>query len=767
MARVVLITWINNLSFGWKMGIALVLLGVLPVMVTSLLPSNAADSLEAEVFDQLEAIAEIKVLSVNNWLDERRGDLALLADRDVLVGNPAGDEGVSVLSAYKDDRTRPEFRYAYDRALAAMNSLAAIHPDEYQDVMLLDRDGDMMAQTNLTDAASGLEANVANREFFTQGLQGLYITDVVPSLVTGEPQMFIARPLHDAQNQVVGVLALEIELNSLTTLMSERAGLGQSGETYLVGPDMLFRSESRFLDDLGLDSSILNPAVPVDTVAVNRALVGNSNVEIIDDYRGVSVLSAWQPVTIRPGNTELGFEPLTWALMAEIDSDEVLAPARQQRQIDLIAAVVAAAVATGLALLFMRLMARQVREMETVFNDIRIGTFDTRAKVYGQDELGRTAEGINALLDLFNNLLQESEAEAQERIRTLALLGWAWEVDTEWRLTYCSDSITGVLGYRVAEIIGQSLFDLLLPREADRVRPLLVNLAQQRLPIIGVELWNRHQDGTMVCLQLNGLPVLAEDGALTGYRGAAKDITETKRVSRDLEQAVAQVTDASASMADVIKAMTEQASNSVTMADQASASAQQGDAAVNETIAAMTRIRNNTQETARSIKRLGEVSQEISEVVRLIEDIADRTTVLALNASIQAAAAGDAGRGFAVVAEEVQRLAERATGATHDIENLVKSIQAETNEAVASIEDTTHAVVDGSQLAQQAGNRMLELNVLVGQLAQLVQQTSEITVQQTGTSVATLLTLSQNLQDSMAAFGVPRGADERTPTAAR
>jgi twitching motility protein PilJ len=135
----------------------------------------------------------------------------------------------------------------------------------------------------------------------------------------------------------------------------------------------------------------------------------------------------------------------------------------------------------------------------------------------------------------------------------------------------------------------------------------------------------------------------------------------------------------------------------------------------------MSHIRDNTQETAQRIKRLGEVSQEISEFVRLIEEIADRTTILALNASIQAAAAGDAGRGFAVVAEEVQRLAERATGATREIEELVKNIQAETNQAVMGVEEATREVVGGTQLAQQAGDRMAELNELVGQLADMIQ----------------------------------------------
>jgi methyl-accepting chemotaxis protein len=190
---------------------------------------------------------------------------------------------------------------------------------------------------------------------------------------------------------------------------------------------------------------------------------------------------------------------------------------------------------------------------------------------------------------------------------------------------------------------------------------------------------------------------------------------ETERVS--LEQALDTLV-TTASSADV--------------AEQATLSAQEGSHAVEEAVSAMGRIRTSTQEAGRITKRLGEASQEINEIVAIIEDLSDRTTVLALNASIQAAAAGDAGRGFSVVAEEVQRLAERATGETRRIENLVKTIQSETNSAVVSIDEATREVVTGTQLAQKAGEQMTRLNGLVGQVAGLIQVAAARTSEQTG-----------------------------------
>ena len=129
-------------------------------------------------------------------------------------------------------------------------------------------------------------------------------------------------------------------------------------------------------------------------------------------------------------------------------------------------------------------------------------------------------------------------------------------------------------------------------------------------------------------------------------------------------------------------------------------------------------------------KRLGESSQEIGEIVQLIGDIADRTSILALNASIQAAMAGEAGKGFGVVAEEVERLAERATEATRKISNLIKSVQGDTNEAIAAMEETTREVVGGSQLANEAGRRLDEIEAVSRQITGLVQSISELSATQ-------------------------------------
>jgi twitching motility protein PilJ len=141
----------------------------------------------------------------------------------------------------------------------------------------------------------------------------------------------------------------------------------------------------------------------------------------------------------------------------------------------------------------------------------------------------------------------------------------------------------------------------------------------------------------------------------------------------------------------------------------------------------MNEIREQIQDTAKRIKRLGESSQEIGEIVELISDITEQTNVLALNAAIQAASAGEAGRGFTVVAEEVQRLAERSAEATKQIGAIVKTIQTDTQDAVSAMEKSTQGVVEGAKLSDAAGQALTEIGGVSRELAQLIEGIAQTT----------------------------------------
>ncbi len=194
--------------------------------------------------------------------------------------------------------------------------------------------------------------------------------------------------------------------------------------------------------------------------------------------------------------------------------------------------------------------------------------------------------------------------------------------------------------------------------------------------------------------------------------------TEQLREIRETGQSVLE-------MAGRINQVSSQAQESATVARQSLVATESGLAAVQNAIGGMNSIRDQIQDTSKRIKRLGESSQEIGEITELISDITEQTNVLALNAAIQAASAGEAGRGFSVVAEEVQRLAERSGDATKQIAALVKTIQTDTQDAVAAMERSTQGVVEGAKLSDSAGTALSEIDAVSRKLAELIEQISQ------------------------------------------
>jgi len=249
-----------------------------------------------------------------------------------------------------------------------------------------------------------------------------------------------------------------------------------------------------------------------------------------------------------------------------------------------------------------------------------------------------------------------------------------------------------------------------------------------------------------------------------------------------------QTSDAVARLADFVQLSASNAFAAVEAAREALRAAQSGKLAVDQSIEGMGHIRDNVQETAKKIKRLGERSQEVGEIVRLIEDIADQTNLLALNAAIQSAMGGEHGRGFTQVADEIRALAERVTEATKQITGLVKGIQGDTYDAVVAMEESTREVVRGSKLADDAGNALESIYGSVerqaqivegigaaaserqrtaeavarsmGQIAEIARQTNAAT-QDASSSVSYLADLAEQLRASVATFRLPERIAEQ------
>lgn len=351
--------------------------------------------------------------------------------------------------------------------------------------------------------------------------------------------------------------------------------------------------------------------------------------------------------------------------------------------IQLFVSLLIVALATFIAIEISRQITSQIKTINNAFGQIGAGNYEVRLPVESKDELGAMASSMNQVLD--NTLTLIQSRDERNRIQ---------------------QSIQKLLD----EISGVATGDL--TQEAEVTADVTGAIADSFNYMIGeLRQLVSSVNNTTAMVGTSAQEVLSTTDTLAqGSVGQAHQIAEASSAVQNMVDSIRQVSTTAATAADV--------------AEQAALKAKEGSEAVHHTIEGMVGIRNQVQEASKRLKSLGERSQEIGQIVQLIGDVADRTSILALNASIQAAMAGDAGRGFAVVAEEVERLAERATEATKKVNSLIKSIQADTNEAISAMEETTREVVAGSNLVNAAGKTLGEIETVSVQLAELIQTIS-------------------------------------------
>ena len=393
----------------------------------------------------------------------------------------------------------------------------------------------------------------------------------------------------------------------------------------------------------------------------------------------------------------------------------------------------------------------EANALATVCDAVAVGDLTSRVPDPSATELGRVAQSLNAMLDNTVSLVQSKDERDRMQAAVMKLLEEVSGV-AEGDLTVQAEvtpDVTGAL--------------------ADSFNFMIAELRQ----IIGqVQSTSRQVSTSLVDLR-----------SITDKLAAGGDDQAAQAVEASV---------AIEEMAASIHYVSENASSSASVAEQARTNAEHGTRAVTRTIEGMKAMRDQVQETAKRIKRLGESSQEIGEIVELIGDIADRTSILALNASIQAAMAGEAGRGFAVVAEEVERLADRATEATKRAGMLVKTTQSETAEVMAAMEDTTREVINRSNIANEAGVALTEIQNVSNRLAELIQAISDAAQQQakgseqvaksmtemssvtkntaastkqTASAITSLALLVDNLNTAASRFTLPSALADATPIA--
>ena len=542
------------------------------------------------------------------------------------------------------------------------------------EVFVTDKYGGLVGSTDRTS-----DYNQADEGWWqtawNNGQGGIYIGEPEYDESSKTTAVNIGVPIRNAEGIPVGVFRSTLNVSAISDELA-KAAFGETGDAIVIDKlgKVLFSPDPEKLGE---------PAYPdMGFLTTNK----NQYAQMTGD-EGYPVLAGFAQVT--SGGTQPAVDDLGWIYLVEQGTSEALTPVRSATTTAVVSILLAALVAILVSYLLSRTLTTQVRQIMDMFSEIGMGNFTARAKVTSGDELGSMATSLNAMLE--NTLTLIQTREQRDAIQT-AIMKLLEEVSgvAEGDLTREAEVTTEVTG-----------------AIADSFNYMIVEL---RRIIQSVQATTQEVSSSAAEIRST------TEHLSQGSESQAYQIIETSKAVKEMSESITQVSD--------------NAVQSAAVSQQALANAQRGAKAVQDTILGMNRIRDQVQETAKRIKRLGESSQEIGEIVQLIEDIADRTSILALNASIQAAMAGEAGRGFAVVAEEVERLAERSTDATKQIAMLIKTTQTETTEAVAAMEATTHDVVTGSQLADQAGQALGEIENVSNNLAELIQSISLASKQQ-------------------------------------
>ena len=508
-----------------------------------------------------------------------------------------------------------------------------------------------------------------------------------------EAASFLAMPfLQD--DQVSMIVALRLPIDQINAIMATRGGLGGSGDSYLVGSDKLWRTESLQAKSHNIESTSLNPKLKVDTKPVREALAGKSGTGITVNGFGDTVLASWKPFS---------FQELNWAIVNEVNQAEVSKPVTKLLKTSTLLGVGGVVAVLLLSFLVSGGITRQVGAIMGAMAKVETGDYDTKAEVISNDELGTMASSFNEMIGTTKDLIvnrKEEHDQLQESIMELLMeISGISDGDMTVRATVHEDA-TGT----VADSLNMMLEEL----------SLAIGKIKNYSEEVGVT-------ANSLSSSTDKLAVRSDSQAEL-VTGAVGEINR---------------------MTDAIGEAAMQAHASAETSALSTVAATEGTKAVEDTSRAMEAIRGNVQDTARAIKRLGESSQEISDFAKTINDISDRTSILALNASIQAAAAGEEGRGFAVVAEEIQRLSERSAGSTRQIDTLIRNILGEISDAGVSMDSSIQEVVRGTKLSEDALAKLNDINMRSAEVSELIGAVSRITNEQAASSVEVAKTMNE------------------------
>ncbi len=592
----------KSMKFTSKLTTYFLFIGIVSVTVLGLISyTSSRKALVNRTYDQLSSLRQLKKVQVERFFAET------LSDINVYAHNSAVQMAVQrFVGAFNEGGLN---NAKYLEWLGLHDSKLKIYAKEYgyYNIFFISPDGDVAYSVTKEDdlgknLLSGSLSNSGLAKAFKQGKSEYGIVDFSFYEVSQEPAAFISGPVRDANGSLIGVLAYQLSLENIDRIMHERTGLGETGETYIVGDDYLLRNDSRFFSE----ETVLKQSV--NTKSAQEALSGHSGIHIIDSYRDISVLSSFD---------KLDIEGLNWAIIAEINEAEVMQPVYNMRNI----IITVAFALLGLIMFVTYLIRKEIRTT-----------------------LGEEPEEIAKVADSIAN----------------GNLNIKFNTDKALKGVY------------------HSMFSM-----SEKLKEIIANV------MAGSE-------------NIAGASQQLSSGAQSISSGVSEQAASAEEVSSSMEE-----------MAANILQNSENALKTMDISGKSSNSAEQ--------------VAFASEDSMNAVK-------EIYAKINVVVEIAEKTDLLAINAAVEAARAGDQGRGFAVVAAEVRKLAERSSIAASEIVALAENGLRLTEESNTKLKSIVPDIQETSRLVEEIVSASKEQEVGVNQVNTAIQQLSMVTQQNASSS---------------------------------